>query len=80
MLGLDERNKLELERLYQQLDEKDEINQLVAITRRDYGALQADMNRIIGLKAEDIVPRKQSRISSLKFTNSSSETMPNSPN
>lgn len=60
VLGLDERNKLELERLYQQLDEKDEINQLVAITRRDYGALQADMNRIIGLKAEDIVPRKQS--------------------
>ncbi|KAJ8942198.1 hypothetical protein NQ318_021085, partial [Aromia moschata] len=65
-LGVEERNKLELERerLYQQLDEKDEeINQqsqyveklkeqileqdeLIASTRRDYEALQAEMNRI----------------------------------
>lgn len=65
-LGLEERQKLELERerLYQQLDEKDEeINQqsqyveklkeqmleqdeLIASTRRDYEALQAEMNRI----------------------------------
>lgn len=65
-LGVEERNKLELERerLYQQLDEKDEeINQqsqyveklkeqmleqdeLIAATRRDYEALQAEMNRI----------------------------------
>lgn len=65
-LGVEERQKLELERekLYQQLDEKDEeINQqsqyveklkeqmleqdeLIASTRRDYEALQAEMNRI----------------------------------
>ncbi|XP_048522982.1 kinesin heavy chain isoform X3 [Dendroctonus ponderosae] len=65
-LGLEERQKLELERerLYQQLDEKDEeINQqsqyveklkeqmleqdeLIASTRRDYEALQSEMNRI----------------------------------
>ncbi|CAH0555654.1 unnamed protein product [Brassicogethes aeneus] len=65
-LGVEERQKLELERekLYQQLDEKDEeINQqsqyveklkeqmleqdeLIAATRRDYEALQAEMNRI----------------------------------
>ncbi|KAJ8973634.1 hypothetical protein NQ317_011963 [Molorchus minor] len=65
-LGVEERNKLELERerLYQQLDEKDEeINQqsqyveklkdqileqdeLIASTRRDFEALQAEMNRI----------------------------------
>lgn len=68
-LGLEERNKLELERerLYQQLDEKDEeINQqsqyveklkeqmleqdeLIASTRRDYEALQAEMNRLVFL-------------------------------
>lgn len=65
-LGIEERNKLEIERekLYQQLDEKDEeINQhsqyveklkeqileqdeLIASTRRDYEALQAEVNRI----------------------------------
>ncbi|KAK9876930.1 hypothetical protein WA026_015964 [Henosepilachna vigintioctopunctata] len=65
-LGIEERQKLELERerLYQQLDEKDEeINQhsqyveklkeqmleqdeLIASTRRDYEALQLEMNRI----------------------------------
>ncbi|XP_060527756.1 kinesin heavy chain [Cylas formicarius] len=65
-LGIEERQKLELERerLYQQLDEKDEeINQqsqyveklkeqmleqdeLIASTRRDYEALQSEMNRI----------------------------------
>ncbi|CAH1121124.1 unnamed protein product [Ceutorhynchus assimilis] len=65
-LGLEERQRLELERerLYQQLDEKDEeINQqsqyveklkeqmieqdeLITSTRKDYEALQSEMNRI----------------------------------